>query len=56
MNARWRVCKYRSVWSVREPDGTWSGDFETWTEAMDWATSFASRIEWWLEVQTRRTP
>ena len=38
-------------WIVHEPDGYWSGRFNMWAEAMEWATSFASRVEHWLEHQ-----
>ncbi|AHZ95507.1 hypothetical protein I5I04_gp053 [Mycobacterium phage Zapner] len=41
-------------WSVHDADGRWSGDFESWHDAMEWATSFAARVEHWLEVQTRQ--
>jgi len=39
------------AWEVFEPDGTFSGAFDTWPEAMQWATSISTRLEYWLEHQ-----
>ena len=50
---KWPKCVRTRIWDVFEPDGSWSGAFASWDEAMYWATSFASRVEHYLEVQTR---
>jgi len=52
---RWRIRKIGNMatptWVVHDPDGSWSATFTTWSEAIRWATSFASRVEHWLEHQ-----
>ncbi|AEK07786.1 hypothetical protein FDI59_gp035 [Mycobacterium phage Yoshi] len=59
-----RVCRSRRkdgslyvypIWDVYDSSGEWSGAFDTWPEAMDWATSIATRIEYWLSRQQSRS-
>lgn len=60
-NPRWKVRLARRksgdlyslsrAWNVFEPNDYWSGTFDTWDEAMAWATTFSSRVEHWLEHQ-----
>lgn len=33
--------KYLSLWDVYDADGSWSGIFESWGEAMAWADECA---------------
>jgi hypothetical protein len=64
VNGKWRVCRTRRkdgslyehmvTWDAYNPAGSWTGHFESWNEAMDWATSIVPHIEWWLECQTRQ--
>lgn len=50
--AKWRVHKHMSVWSVYRPSAAWgtckldgwAGDFETWDEAMAFATDVRVRL------------
>lgn len=60
MSERWKVRKWRSkhhpvtlisVWEVFDQDGAFSGAFDNWPEAMQWATSVSTRLEYWLEHQ-----
>jgi hypothetical protein len=46
---RWPKCREAHIWEVFEPDGSLSGAFETWAEAMRWATSISARLEYFLE-------
>jgi hypothetical protein len=48
---KWPKCKVTHVWEVFDPEGEFSGAFESWAEAMQWATSVADRLEWWLNHQ-----
>jgi hypothetical protein len=51
---RWKVRPNRrtnTLWDVYEPNGQWSGTFDSWGEAMLWATSFSTRVESWLSKQ-----
>jgi hypothetical protein len=56
---RWKVRKWRSkhgpttihVWVAFDPDGTWSGSFDTHAEALEWATRITPHIEQWLANQ-----
>lgn len=57
---RWKVRKWHSkhdpvtlinVWNVFMPDGTWSGSFDTFAEALSWATNPFERMGYWLEQQ-----
>jgi hypothetical protein len=56
---RWKIRKWHSksgpttihVWQVFEPSGQWTGTFESWDEAMAWATSITPHIEQWLANQ-----
>lgn len=58
MTGRWSVRKRTNlltgVWLVHEPDGSFSRVFDTWGEAMEWATNFGERVEYWLRNQTRK--
>lgn len=59
--SKWKVRKWRrpngrtitGIWEAFEPDGSFSGAFETWAEAMEWATSPVARIEHWLAHQVK---
>lgn len=61
MTGKWKVQRARRrdgtlyeqavTWDVHAPDGQWSGTFETWVQAMRWATSLADRIEYWLHAR-----
>jgi hypothetical protein len=44
---KWRVRKTKFLWSVFTPEGVWSGDFETFPEAIEWATDWFSRLDYW---------
>ena len=52
MPAKWSVRKFYNVWAVYRPSagwGThpidgWAGDFETWEEAMTFATDVRVRL------------
>lgn len=53
---RWRVrlwhgSRYTRIWEVFDPEGEFSGAFETWREAMRWATSPSYRLQYLLEHQ-----
>jgi hypothetical protein len=48
---RWRKTSQGAIWNVFEPDGSWSGSFESWAEAIEW-TSVGTRVEYWLQHQT----
>lgn len=55
--AKWRVCKFYRVWAVYRPSAAWgvhrndgwAGDFETWDEAMRFATDADYRLAWYDE-------
>ncbi|ACY39944.1 hypothetical protein [Mycobacterium phage LOCARD] len=42
------------VWNVFNPEGQWSGVFESWDEAMRWATDITAHIEYFLGWQESR--
>lgn len=51
---KWRVVRARRkdgtlftypIWNIFL-EGEWRGSFETWTEAMEWATNPIVRLEW----------
>ncbi|GAS95478.1 Gp35 [Mycolicibacterium canariasense] len=46
--------KHAVNWDTFDGNGEWTGIHATWAEAMEWATSFAAHVEYWLECQTRR--
>lgn len=51
---KWKVRKYRkaktvSIWDVYRPDGTWDGSFESFPEALKWATDPFERMAHWLD-------
>lgn len=56
MSGRWKIrlwpgSRHTRVWEVFEPDGSFSGAFESWPEAIEWATSISTRLEYLLEHQ-----
>ena len=50
---RWPGSKHASIWEVFEPNGDMSGAFETWPEAIEWATSIATRVHYFLLESTK---
>ena len=48
---KWPKCRFTTVWEVFAPDGSPSGAFDSWAEAMQWATSIGDRVEYWLAHQ-----
>lgn len=52
-NGKWLIRKHKRAWDVWRPDGAWSGTCETHAEAIDWATNWIGRLEYWLEHQAR---
>lgn len=53
MSARMTVRKTGPAWTVYDTRGHFSGYFETWAEAMVWATSLTDRIQYWLAANAR---
>lgn len=63
MSGKWRVCRSRRkdgslyqfmvTWDVFDPSGQWTGHFESWPEAMVWATSIVPHVENYLENRSR---
>jgi hypothetical protein len=58
---RWTVRRVRAstglcntvLYDVHTPEGVWAGVFDTWAEAMTWATNPIERLECWLANQPR---
>ncbi|ASZ72957.1 hypothetical protein I5H33_gp080 [Mycobacterium phage Emma] len=58
MSGKWKVrlarrrdgslYTYIRMWNVFTPEGQFSGSFDTWGEAMRWATDITAHVEFFL--------
>lgn len=54
LEGKWTVRKYHkakvaTIWNVFRPDGSWDGSFESFPEALKWATDPFERMAYWLD-------
>lgn len=54
LDGKWTVRKYHkakvaTIWNVFRPDGSWDGSFESFPEALKWATDPFERMSYWLD-------